>query len=60
MIIDHDQAQLALKAALLLLAIGDLKGAEDLARLLVSADVRDGILLSLIREHYNQPTWDWD
>lgn len=59
-ITDHGQARLALKAALLLLASGDFKGADELARLLVSADVRDEILLSLIRKHYGLPTWEWD
>ncbi|GEM_PF-3218954 len=59
-VLDNNQAKLVLKGALLLLAEGDASGAAELARLLISADVRDEILLSLIREHYGLPTWEWD
>ncbi|WP_433935448.1 hypothetical protein [Brevundimonas diminuta] len=59
-VVDNKQTQLVLRGALLLLAGGDATGAAELARLLVSADVRDAVLLSLIREHYDLPTWEWD
>lgn len=56
---DGGEAQTVMKGALLLLASGDANAANELARILPSAAVRDEVLLSLIREHYEMPTWDW-